>query len=219
MTDSLSDIEKLRKAFSEVTSAFGSLDNILEAFGLKDLPPTHQYGIMFGFMVYILTIAAVLCLLSFGGTFKRLVEQSEPDGKPAVLSATDARSQRSLLLETLLESRERMLRKYPETSKTEKVTALTEMLLNEKPQQVGGKKHISGSMQAKYEESYVAAYRRCQDRPGGTLSTLLCMFVFTMVSGQLLTEILHKNRFHLIWEARGKVRGLCSWFRWLWTTR
>jgi hypothetical protein len=179
--DGSDDFEKLRKAFKEVTAMFGSFDNLLEAFGLADMPQAQRYGIAFGCLVFLLTVIAVLTLLTLGGTFKRLEEQAQT-GDATLLSSRDARAQRALLLERLLEGRERMVRNYPDPPTTEKLTSLTKMLSNVAPQRLDGlselanesvteekKREIRRYFPPHYEENYVDAYRKCQERPGGTL--------------------------------------------------
>lgn len=94
------------------------------------------------------------------------------------MSAPDAvtqRKRRALLLERLLEGREWMMEKYEKSddsnssnSKGEKFTALARMLMMVAPTEVekkGGKKETV--FPEGYEENYKAAYRRCQDKPGG----------------------------------------------------
>lgn len=190
------DLEKLRKAAAEIVARFGSMDNLLESLGLSDMPTAQRYGILFGFVVFTLTLAAVLALLVFGGSFQRLTEQSEAAGQPTTpLTAHDVRSQRALLLEELLASRERMLKQnYPPPAVTEGLTNLTSMLLNEAPRilrsssgsgggsgigiGIGSDNHNKESKDADnngnnyyipplYQENYEHAYRKCQDRPGG----------------------------------------------------
>lgn len=166
------DLEKLREALSYLLNMFTSVDGLLEAFGLSHMPQAQRYGILFGCLVFACTITAVIFLLAMGGTFQRLKDQEFGDGK-AVLSATDARSQRALLLEELLEGRNRLMSKYPPEKRSPEVTQLTSMLLNVTPQKVPSTKvkdtefvHTT-SKQAEYQENYVKGYRVCQDRPGG----------------------------------------------------
>ena len=134
------DFEKLQKAFRELTGTFGSVENILDAFGLSDMPVAQQYGILFGCLVFVCTVTAVGVLLTLGGSFQRIKEQ-EASGQPTLLAAHEARKQRALLLEQLLASREWMLqRNYektttPSSSTDDEITPLTTMLLNEAPGQ------------------------------------------------------------------------------------
>ena len=143
-----SDFEKLQLALREITHKFGSLDDILVAFGLADMPTAQRYGILFGFIVFTLTVGTVLVLLVLGGSFQRIAEQAET-GAVTVLTAGETRAQRALLLEQLLESRQRMARRYETTTNTSSSsssttntlastttdawTPLTRMLLQEAP--------------------------------------------------------------------------------------
>lgn len=183
---SVGDFEKLQTAFRDLTTKFGSFEDVLQAFGLAKMPPAQRYGVLFGCIVFVLTISAVLMLLTLGGSFKRIAEQSAT-GEATLLSASEARQQRSLLLEQLLEGRERMVRRYPDPQVTEKPTALTTMLLNEAPDAAvevdlddennddsNTKRKQAAAVKARYippfyEANYIDAYRKCQDRPGGTL--------------------------------------------------
>ena len=191
------DFEKLRRAVTELTARFGSVDSLLESVGLAELPTAQRYGIMFGFLVFLLTIAAVVALLVFGGTFKRMSEELQTGEPSSIQAAHDIRAQRALLLEQLLEGRERMKANYREPPTTEDLTNLTRMLLNEAPRTDGtgglgkegndnddrdaaGKELKEDDLGTKeatqsdrvyppfYKENYTAAYRKCQDRPGGT---------------------------------------------------
>ena len=111
---------------------------------------------------------------------KRMQAQAEP-GDSTMLSPQAARAQRALLLERLLEGRERMIHNYTEPPKTEGFTNLTTMLMNVAPQtdelaelvskdnkKDKKKQEIRRIIPPYYEENYVASYRKCQDRPGGT---------------------------------------------------
>jgi hypothetical protein len=182
--DGSDDFEKLQIAFRQIVGKFGSVDDVLEAFGLKDLPSAQRYGIMFGFLVFICTISAVVGLLVLGGSFKRIAHQAET-GQTTLMSAHDARAQRALLLEQLLEGRERMIQKYPKVERAEGYTPLTKSLMNVSPHKnyadVDGseKKEISEVKDEKgskgpslYQQNYVKAYHICQDKPGGTLTVL-----------------------------------------------
>jgi hypothetical protein len=174
------DFDKLRTAFTELTTMFGSVDDLLKAFGLADMPQAQRYGILFGCLVFITTVSAVVGLLVMGGTMKRIQEQAET-GDATMLSPQAARAQRALLLERLLEGRERMVQNYTEPPKTEGFTNLTTMLMNVAPQtdelaelvskdnkKDKKKQEIRRIIPPYYEENYVASYRKCQDRPGGT---------------------------------------------------
>lgn len=166
------DLEKLRIAFTEITSKFGSVDALLEALGLSDMPPAQRYGILFGCLVFICTVSAVLALLILGGSFQRIKQQAET-GETTVVAPHDARSQRPLLMETLLDARERMIQNCPPQNKTEGPTKIMDMLGNVAPsirsvQLAKEQKHQShNEIPPMYEENYKKAYRTCQDKPGG----------------------------------------------------
>lgn len=209
------DLDKLLDAFRDLTKRFGSVDAILEAFGLADMPTAQRYGIMFGFLVFTCTVTTVICLLIFGGTFKRLAEQAE-SGDSTMSSSFAARSQRPLLLEHLLDGRERMLSNYPPEPVTEEITNLTKMLLNVAPDPVmedmgalvettknkstknenGKKKRY---MPPLYQENYLEAYRKCQDRPGGMFMLLFkryvrvlrCLPSLSLTTDLLVQYVLH----------------------------
>jgi len=205
--DEAGDFDKLKIAFSEITHMFGSVDDLLAAFGLADMPQAQRYGILFGCIVFVCTISAVVGLLFVGGSFQRIQEQADT-GEATLLSPADARAQRALLLERLLEGRERMVRKYPEDARSEEFTSLTTMLMNVAPNtheiaelvhdddKTGKKKQeIRRFMPPMYEENYVAAYRKCQDRPGGMLVAVFYVerHAFLPLSHSLFT---HRARFH-----------------------
>jgi len=160
------DFEKLRMAFAEITSTFASVDNVLEAFGLADLPSAQRYGILFGCVVFIGTVTAVLLLLVLGGSFQRLAEQTKT-GAVTIAYDYKARLDRPLLLERLLDARTRMMRQnYPDKQKEckEGFTKLTKMLLNVPPPPQG---KSAKDDQTGYLKNFVVAYRKCQDKPGG----------------------------------------------------
>jgi hypothetical protein len=180
------DFDKLRTAFTELTAMFGSVEDLLKAFGLADMPQAQRYGILFGCLVFITTVTAVVGLLVMGGTMKRIQEQAET-GDATMLSPQAARAQRALLLERLLEGRERMIQNYTDPQKTEGFTNLTTMLMNVAPQtdelaqlvskdnkKDKKKQEIRRIIPPYYEENYVASYRKCQDRPGGTYVRVEC---------------------------------------------
>lgn len=175
------DFEKLMTALGDVSQKFGSVEDILQAFGLADMPSAQRYGILFGFLTFVCTVSTVIALLIYGGSFKRIAEQAET-GQATLASPHDARAQRALLLEQLLEGRERMIRQnYPPLSKTEEMTKLTKMLLNLKPPKDNGpnKKNKTTATSSEnddesaaanveiYKQSFTHAYRECQDRMGG----------------------------------------------------
>ena len=181
-TEVTGDLEKLQKAFQQVTASFGSVDSMLEAFGLAHMPAAQRYGILFGFLVFMTTISAVLALLVLGGSFQRIAEQTVT-GKPTLLTSTEVRKERPLLLETLLEGRERLQKNYKPPTLTDQPTNLTLMLLNVAPDAVENEDDDESAQERQgtekkspkerhvplyYEENYSSAYRKCQDQPGGT---------------------------------------------------
>lgn len=156
-----SDSEKLLQAFQELIDAFGSWNNILEAFGLLNMPTAQRYGIVFGCITFIVTVSTVIGLLTFGGSFKRIAEQAQDD--VTIPHAHTARAGRALLLERLLDARERMLQYYPSPQiVSEGFSSLTKLLLNDH-KQAGAQEFPEG-----YQNNYEVAYRKCQDAPGGT---------------------------------------------------
>jgi hypothetical protein len=184
-----SDIDKLLEALSFVTSV-RNFDDVLTVLGVGGLPAAQRNGIMFGILVFAVTITTVVTLLVKGGSFKRIVEQTEAGGVP-IPDAIGERVGRPLLLERLLDAQERLLKNYPEEIRSENVSSLTKMLLNVAPDvakakevtdRLGlvdesdeGEKKKKIDEQLKkfipdgYEENYIKAYRRCQDRPGGEM--------------------------------------------------
>ena len=52
MAHDTSDIQKLQLALQEIVIRFGSVENVLDAFGLSNLPTAQRYGILFGFVVF-----------------------------------------------------------------------------------------------------------------------------------------------------------------------
>jgi len=106
-------------------------------------------------------------------------------GAASIPDAIEERVTRPLLLERLLDAQERLLEKYPQPLLTEKMTPLCEMLLNIAPDVAKAKEVMENLIvenevdkkkkDAKlkdfipegYEDNYVQAYRRCQDKPGG----------------------------------------------------
>jgi hypothetical protein len=110
------DWEKLRQAYREIVTKFGSFEDVLVAFGLSNLPTAQRYGILFGCVVFVTTVLAVCALLFFGGTFRRIAEEetNNRNGASSVESDYRVRLDRPLLLERLLAARQRMLREnYP----------------------------------------------------------------------------------------------------------
>jgi hypothetical protein len=176
-----SDFEKLQSAFNDITTKFGSMESILEAFGLSDMPAAQRYGILFGCLVFIFTIGSGLALLILGGSFERMAEEADT-GKMASQTDYMERQDRPLLLERLLDARARLLEKnHPNRPKRkEEQTNLTKMLMNVPPPKdvvglvddneikkaVNKKEQRPGEMLG-YKENFVTAYRKCQDVSGG----------------------------------------------------
>ena len=161
----LSDIAKLRQSLSALTS-IGSFEDFLAAFGLRDLPPAHQLGLVLGVATFALTCVAVLTLLTLGGSWRRIEQQGRAGASAGAPDAVTERTRRALLLERLLESRAWMLsNNYPtdaaEESDETRPTPLADMLLMAKP--------VEGRLPEGYEKNYEEAYRACRDRPGGPI--------------------------------------------------
>ncbi|CAB9505581.1 -acetyltransferase [Seminavis robusta] len=185
MASSSSDIDKLFQAFGDLNKMFGSWENLLDAFGLLHMPTAQRYGILFGCLTFAGTIGAVLCLLAFGGSFQRIAEQEE--GDVTVVHSHMIRSERALLLERLLDARERMAKFYPPLMVKEGMLSnLTQLLLNEHgtivensskdDEKKDGDPRTSSSAVKRqfppgYQANYEVAYRRCQDAPGGPALT------------------------------------------------
>mmetsp|Transcript_24690 Transcript_24690/g.53507 ORF Transcript_24690/g.53507 Transcript_24690/m.53507 type:complete len:461 (-) Transcript_24690:223-1605(-) len=160
----LSDLDKIKQSLTSVTS-ISSLDDVLAAFGLLNMPTAQKYGILFGFLTFLLTVASVFVLLTLGGSWKRIEQQSKSGESATAPDSVTQRKRRPLLLERLLEGREWMLKNnYPEgkeTVESGEFTPLTKMLMMVTAEE--------GNMSQGYEESYKDAYRRCQDKPGGPI--------------------------------------------------
>jgi hypothetical protein len=180
-----SDFEKLQMAWRDVSTKFGSVENILEAFGLAGMPVAQRYGIMFGCLVFFITVASVLALLFLGGSFERIAEQTAT-GKATVETDYKTRLERPMLLERLLDARERLIEKnYPERpQRKERRTKLTKMLMGVPPPKDsmvakivddnGAKTAVNSKGQRMeamdgYKENFVVSYRKCQDKPGGKI--------------------------------------------------
>jgi hypothetical protein len=178
-----SDLEKLIEALSFITK-IRNFDDVLAVFGVENLPTAQKYGILFGCIVFTVTISTVMFLLVAGGSLKRIAEQ-EKHGGAVIPDAVEERVGRPLLLERLLEAQERLSKQYPAEIRGEDMTSLTKILLNIAPD-VAKAQEITASLvgddnaddqkkkeQLKkfipdgYEENYIYAYRRCQDKPGG----------------------------------------------------
>lgn len=184
LTTQTSDLDKIFDALSFLTS-IRNFDDVLAVFGLSNLPTAQKYGIIFGCLTFTVTVLTVVTLLIMGGSFKRIAEQAK-NGGSSIPGAIEERVSRPLLLERLLEARERLLKKYPEPEKTHEMTPLTNMLLNIAPD-IAKAKEVTASIVATsseedkkktnetlkqfipegYEDNYIEAYRRCQDKPGG----------------------------------------------------
>ena len=129
-----SDWEKLQLAWHQIRDKMGSLHDVLEAFGLADLPLAQRYGILFGCLVFVVTVSTVVILLIVGGSFRRIAEQSIAG--TAVTTPSEVRAQRPLLLETLLAARERLMQRYSKTNSNNNsspYTPLTRLLLQQAP--------------------------------------------------------------------------------------
>lgn len=173
-----SDWDKLQLAFQEVTAKFGSIENILEAFGLADLPVAQRYGILFGCIVFVTTVGSVMALLVFGGTFQRIAEENKT-GRSAIESDYRVRLDRPLLMERLLAAQQRLLREnYPcRAQRKEGMTALTKMLSSVPPpkdERNGDSHGVDFNLQRAeimvgYKQNFILGYRKCQDKPGGEL--------------------------------------------------
>ena len=171
-----SDLEKLRLAFHEISNSFGSVESLLESFGLSELPIAQRYGILFGVIVFTLTIATVFALLVFGGSFQRITEQAKT-GKVSVESDYRVRLERPLLQERLISAQVRMMTSnYPNRyNRKEGYTNLTKMLSSLTPPKDDDGNNVEnfrfGEQNAEkmigYKQNYFMGYRKCQDKPGG----------------------------------------------------
>ncbi|MEM1010151.1 MAG: hypothetical protein AAGJ35_14240 [Myxococcota bacterium] len=170
----MSDFDKLAQALGFLGNV-NSVEDVLEIFGLASLPVAHRWGIVVGTIVFLVTVVSVLTLLVLGGSFQRIQEQ-EQTGEATVPNPVSMRGQRPLLLERLIDARERMMSAYS-LPKLEEPTHLMKIVLNQSIQvpkmadltdenahtrNIGRSKVPPG-----YMEAYVEAYRKCQDKPGG----------------------------------------------------
>lgn len=175
----MSDYDKILQSLSVVTS-IKSVDDIL-SFGLLDMPAAQKYGIAFGIVTFILTVIAVLSLLTLGGTWRRIEEQSRLGASSSAPDAVTQRKRRPLLLERLLEGREWMMSmNYPKDGPRAKRANLTKMLMMVNPLGEGKGGSSAGvsvdggtgggaELSAGYQKNYHSAYRHCQDKPGGPI--------------------------------------------------
>ena len=126
----------------------------------------------------------MLTLLTLGGTWKRIEQQTKSGASATAPDSVTQRKRRALLLERLLEGREWMLKtNYPNEKRSDELTPLTKMLMIVAPKD-------KGDIKDGYEENYKAAYRRCQDKPGGKKSLLdLCIRCAQFVYSIKLTHI------------------------------
>ncbi len=169
----LSDYDKIKQSLSTITSSISSLEDVLSMFGLSDMPRAQRLGIYFGVLTFALTMCAILTLLTLGGTWRRIEQQSRLGGVSACApDGVSRRRGRALLMDRLLDMRDWMMedRKCTHratmgddatTTTTTSTTPLTRMLMMAGPP-TGGTPDVFG-----YMENYKAAYLRCQDVPGG----------------------------------------------------
>jgi len=173
-----SDMDKLFAAFGDLTNMFNSWEDMLDAFGLLHMPAAQRYGILFGCITFTCTLIAVAALLTFGGTFTRIAEQQT--GEATIPHAHQARAARALLLERLLDARERMAQHYSAAVMVVAGTwsPLTRMILNVQPKilpsekkkeedKENAKPSVKKEYPPDYQNNYTIAYRTCQDSPGG----------------------------------------------------
>jgi hypothetical protein len=138
-----SDMDKLYTALHDVLASFGSVESMLQAFGLAQMPTAQRYGILFGVIVFGGTVGSVVLLLFLGGSFQRMQEQSVT-GESTLLSAGQTRRQRALLYEQLLAARQRMVADYEKSSSSSTLaenaaaffSPLLQLLLNQAPSKV-----------------------------------------------------------------------------------
>ena len=167
MTDSSSDLDKLYAAISILTK-FNSLDDILVATGLADLPLAQRYGIIGGVVTFTLTISTVIALLVFGGSFTRIAEQSAMQGEVMAMDPTQARLKRALIMEDLLEKRDAFMEDCDKDKTNhpmqDKYSKLARRLMN-----APRPRTPNDYLAREYEANYIDAYRVCQDQPGGSV--------------------------------------------------
>ena len=216
-----SDWDKLQQAFQDVTEKLGSIENILDAFGLANLPVAQRYGILFGCIVFVTTVGSVMALLVFGGTFERIAEETKT-GKAAVESEYRVRLDRPLLMERLLEAQQRLLREnYPSRpQRKEVITALTKMLSSVPPPKDdhNGDSHgVDFNLQRAeimvgYKQNFILGYRKCQDKPGGELLVFRAILFMFDKSSALTTILGFKARPGLLVHQQHRMKILRTYF-------
>ena len=184
--DGSSDWDKLQLALETLTTQLGLTGNGSVASDVMDfwtnLPVAQQYGIVLGCITFTCTVGTVLLLLIWGGSFQRMQQQAIT-GQATLLSPTQERQERPLLLQHLLDAREYMMKlqqhgQQQTTNANNKdaatLTPLTTMLLNVVPPHLNKKQTKQNQQEQKeeletYERLYKVAYRSCQDAPGGAI--------------------------------------------------
>lgn len=147
----ISDLDKLLSAFDMIKS-ITSINSLLEAFGLDNLPAAHKYGLFFGCLTFILTVSTVLFLLVFGGSFTRIKQQSE-GGTSSIPSSLEVRKDRPLLYESLLEARKRMIASYESDSMVNDERTVLMKLLNNVAPDITGATELRAALIEEEEES------------------------------------------------------------------
>lgn len=155
------------------------------------MPSAQWYGVLFGCLTFFCTVTAVVTLLFLGGSFERIKQQAET-GTPTVPSVVEARASRPLLLESLLEARARLLKKYATMDgSSSKFSILTRMLMNEAPNNVASVNDLvheksskrtaaKNQVSSEFEQNYAIAYRMCQDKPGGEFKKDKCLLPYSI---------------------------------------
>ena len=131
------------------------------------MPTAQKYRILFGCVTFVLTVIAVMVLLTLGGMWKRIELQAQKGASATDPDSVMQRKWRALLLERFLENREWMMKlNYPKNNggddgrDGEKMTPLMKMLATVAPKE-------GGIIPEGYEDNYKSAYHQCQDKPGG----------------------------------------------------
>jgi len=142
-----SDLDKLFAAFASLRSA----EDIFALFGVGNLPQAQKYGILLGIATFVVTVSSVIGLLFLGGSFKRIADQAEEGGaEPSIPNSIEERLGRPLLLERLLEARERMWKSYrnsggvKEEEETSEFSVLSKMLMNIAPDVAKAQEKMAG---------------------------------------------------------------------------